>query len=248
MIESSTPASGADLTFATMLATHSQSERHIQSSTRTYIFASGPLIPTFANVLAAMGCECWNRTTSVLQHLIIPEPHHAKPLIFEPTGPHAVGLIVGMLAAIDFDNKMFLEAHEIDDIFSNHRLSFELRPFETMRTQKIPKPPLGVGHVASERFRLSVCHPPLPPSLREGTLSHKGTGDFLCAAGTTSTTRSRVTYSAAVGMTSLPSPVLSAAASSTSGGSRFGASLSSTTCASRSRAASASRCRFHMLA
>src|SRR6478609_8064867 len=28
-------------------------------------FASGPLIPTFANVSATMGCERWNRTTSV---------------------------------------------------------------------------------------------------------------------------------------------------------------------------------------
>jgi len=28
------------------------------------IFSSGPLIPTFAKVPAAMGCECWNRTTS----------------------------------------------------------------------------------------------------------------------------------------------------------------------------------------
>src|SRR6516165_5947843 len=27
------------------------------------IFASGPLIPTFAKVPAEKGCECWNRTT-----------------------------------------------------------------------------------------------------------------------------------------------------------------------------------------
>jgi hypothetical protein len=46
----------------------------------------------------------------VLRHLIIPEPQHAKPLMFEPTGAQAVSLIVGMLAAIHFDNEMFLEA------------------------------------------------------------------------------------------------------------------------------------------
>src|ERR1700759_1471755 len=28
------------------------------------MFSSGPLIPTFAKVLVATGCECWNRTTS----------------------------------------------------------------------------------------------------------------------------------------------------------------------------------------
>jgi hypothetical protein len=40
----------ADLTFATRQAANSRSERQIQGSTRIDIFASGPLIPTFAKV------------------------------------------------------------------------------------------------------------------------------------------------------------------------------------------------------
>jgi hypothetical protein len=115
----------------------------------------------------------------VLQHLIIPEPQYAKPLIFEPTGPPAVGFVVGMLAAIDFDNEVFLEADEVDDIFSDHCLSLELCPVETMRAQEIPKPPLGVGHIATERFR--------PRVMPSATLSHEGRGDYLCAATAVST-------------------------------------------------------------
>ena len=49
------------------------------------LFSSGPLIPTFANVPAAMGCECWNWTASlVARSLNMPEPmvHAAGLFVF----------------------------------------------------------------------------------------------------------------------------------------------------------------------
>jgi hypothetical protein len=100
-----------------------------------------------------MGCECWNRTTGVLQHVIIPELQHAKPLIFEPSGPLLVGHTIGMLAAINLDNEMFLEADKIDDVFSDRRLALELRASKAMRAEKIPKPALGIRHITAKRFR-----------------------------------------------------------------------------------------------
>src|SRR6201999_1742270 len=47
------------------------------------IFSSGPLIPTFANVPAAMGCECWNRTTSGLSQNGSKRPIYQPPLYRE---------------------------------------------------------------------------------------------------------------------------------------------------------------------
>src|SRR5690242_21914455 len=55
---------GADLTFATGQATNSQSERQIQSSTKINILLVVLLIPTFVEMPAESGYECWNRTTS----------------------------------------------------------------------------------------------------------------------------------------------------------------------------------------
>src|ERR1700744_6376156 len=56
-------ASGADLTFANLPTAHSQANVKSKAQLES-TFSSGPLIPTFANVPATMGCECWNRTTS----------------------------------------------------------------------------------------------------------------------------------------------------------------------------------------
>jgi hypothetical protein len=84
---------GADLTFATLQAARSQRERQIQSSTRVNILASGPLIPTFAKVLAAKGCECWNRTTS-LETLLIAT---AFPAVFVNIGHGQNGFLTAAL-------------------------------------------------------------------------------------------------------------------------------------------------------
>ncbi len=54
---------GADLTFATLLAARSQANVKSKAPPES-IFSSGPLIPTFAKVSAAIECECWNRPTS----------------------------------------------------------------------------------------------------------------------------------------------------------------------------------------
>src|SRR5215472_12962776 len=57
--------SGADLTFATLVAARSRANVKSKAPLES-IFSSGP-IPTFAKVPAAMGCECWNWTTRCLR-------------------------------------------------------------------------------------------------------------------------------------------------------------------------------------
>jgi hypothetical protein len=76
--------SGADLTFAILLVACSQANVKSKAPLES-IFSSGPLIPTFANVPAAMGCECWNWTASLLaRSLNMPEPvvHAAGLFVF----------------------------------------------------------------------------------------------------------------------------------------------------------------------
>jgi len=85
--------SGVDLTFATLQAARSQRERQIQGSTRVNILASGPLIPTFAKVLAAKGCECWNRTTRPGTMLIAA----AFPAVFVNVGHGQNGFLTAAL-------------------------------------------------------------------------------------------------------------------------------------------------------
>ncbi len=83
----------ADLTFATLRAARSQRERQIQSSTRVNILARGPLIPTFAKVLAAKGCEWWNRTTGAETLLIAA----AFPAVFVNVGHGQNGFLTAAL-------------------------------------------------------------------------------------------------------------------------------------------------------
>jgi hypothetical protein len=83
----------------------------------------------------------------ISQHVIIPEPHHAKPLIFEPSRSR-ICFAVGVLTTIHFDDES-LKANEVDDVFSDRCLSFEFRSFKAMNSQEIPKPALGFGYVAS---------------------------------------------------------------------------------------------------
>ena len=62
-IGATSPAtSGAGLTFAKPMARASIANVKSRAPP-DLIFASGPLIPTFANVPARVVCQCWNRTT-----------------------------------------------------------------------------------------------------------------------------------------------------------------------------------------
>jgi hypothetical protein len=74
-------------------------------------------------------------SASVTQNFIIPEPQHAKPLIFEPSRTPAVCFAMGVLSAIHFDNETSFKGHEIHDVSSDHRLSLELDPLKTMRAK-----------------------------------------------------------------------------------------------------------------
>ncbi|CAN5270596.1 hypothetical protein BH11PSE4_BH11PSE4_43640 [soil metagenome] len=69
----------------------------------------------------------------VVQHFIIPEPQHAKPLFFEPLVAAGIGFTVSVLAAVDLDDEALGQTDEIDDISADRDLSLELEVREAMR-------------------------------------------------------------------------------------------------------------------
>jgi hypothetical protein len=68
----------------------------------------------------------------IIQHLIIPEPQHAKPLIFKPSLTDLVGFAGRVLAAIDFNDELLCKADEIDDVSPDWLLAFEFESCEAM--------------------------------------------------------------------------------------------------------------------
>jgi hypothetical protein len=58
-------------------------------------FGSGPLIPTFAKVPAATGCECWNRTTTGDQEF------PGKPVALIDTSPRATHALAALTITLE---------------------------------------------------------------------------------------------------------------------------------------------------
>lgn len=101
-----------------------------------------------------------------------------------------------MLATIDFNDELLLEANKIENVALERNLSAEFEMGELPMTQKLPhgefcirrfvphapcKAASGFCDVTMVWF---LCHrTPHPPSLREGTLSHKGRGKYYTRIG-----------------------------------------------------------------
>ncbi len=187
------------------------------------------------------GQNDFKNAARILQHSIIPEPQHTKPLTFQPSCATLVGLAIRMLASVDFEDETPFERYEINDVRSDWYLPLDLDSVEPVRagdTRAAARrrsywreelwPDGGVPFPSPEAIPLSRldCVEPPSPARGVGILPSRAAPPNL-------------NHSAAAGVTSV---------SSTGGGSRFGASFSSAIRASRSRASSASRCRFHILA
>jgi hypothetical protein len=94
-------------------------------------------------------------SVGVRQHIVVPEPQHAKPFAFEIAVTHLVFWIFRVLAAIDLDNQLPAKARKVHDIRAYRDLSLELVAVEPMGAQMISESPLCVGHIASKLLRLS---------------------------------------------------------------------------------------------
>jgi len=87
----------------------------------------------------------------ILQDIVVPKAHDAKPSGLEPCGAFAIGSdCEPMLSAIHFDNELKTRAIEIDDVWSQWMLPSEGEAVELIASQRTPQSLLGVGHIAAE--------------------------------------------------------------------------------------------------
>ena len=151
----------------------------------------------------------------------------------------------GMLSAVQFHDQPMIKARKINDVGSNRHLALELVSTEAMRAQPIPQPALGVGHVVSQTsWPESRTFIPSPGSAcGRATLSPAGRGD-----------RCHASAPIVQSETATPPRRARPARPADAGRRRPAADCGSAppdrppTRASFSRASSASRWRFHMLA
>lgn len=117
----------------------------------------------------------------IAQHLVVPEPHHAKALRLQPrrSGCIAFGRV---LPTVYLDDQSRLEADEIGDIVSKRHLSAEFRSLQLARAQRLPQTTFRIGaampHRSGARHK-SVSmfgHGPLTPMLAHRPSPARGEG------------------------------------------------------------------------
>lgn len=113
----------------------------------------------------------------VREDVVVPETKHTPALTFQPSGPAPVGLAVGMLSAIDLDDKPVKDTGEVQNERAERVLTPEFIAFQASPAQSRPHPALGVGHGGSQLKGLTIGHegndsitPLTLPKLRFGPL------------------------------------------------------------------------------
>jgi hypothetical protein len=82
---------------------------------------------------------------------VVPEAQDGKALDFEPVGaPSIVLSLVSVLATVDLDDQLALQADEVDDEWTQRLLATELVAQHLAPAQPGPQGPLGVGHVLAQ--------------------------------------------------------------------------------------------------
>jgi hypothetical protein len=81
---------------------------------------------------------------------VIPNPNDAPAVLFEPSGTPFIGLAIGMLAAVDFDNEAMPDGHEIDDVGPDRALPAKLVSRQSAIPQHQPQSALRVCLVLSQ--------------------------------------------------------------------------------------------------
>jgi hypothetical protein len=95
----------------------------------------------------------------VLENLVVPAAQNTKALSVQPVGPGFVLLAnEPMLAAVQLNDDLALEADEIDDELANGSLPSKPKAAELLAAQVRPEPLLGVGQVLSQFASKVVVH------------------------------------------------------------------------------------------
>jgi hypothetical protein len=113
--------------------------------------------------------DCLPNAFDIFQYLVVPEAQDTKAMFDEPLIADGVASLLGMLAAIDLDDKPFLSTDKVDSIRADRLLTHEFESAERPRTKLSPKPSFGERGVSSQlsgqtRLRyLRTTHAAKPP-------------------------------------------------------------------------------------
>jgi len=93
-------------------------------------------------------------------NLIVPKLHHLPPLCLQPSrAPRVIrGACLRMLAAVEFDDQLMPHTGKIHDERPDWMLPAKLARFQPSPAQQEPQPMFDLGHIASQRPSVSVCH------------------------------------------------------------------------------------------
>ena len=84
----------------------------------------------------------------ILQDIVVPKAHDAKPSGFEPRSAFAIGSdCEPMLSAIHFDDQPPRGAKKVDDIGPKGHLLSETQTLELFAAKPLPQRALGVGSI-----------------------------------------------------------------------------------------------------
>ena len=98
-------------------------------------------------------------TASVSLNVAIPESQHAKSSCFNLAIPARIlVLLLLVLAAVQFDNELRLQASEIGDVGADRDLPAKSKPTELTPPQKAPQMTLGVGDLMSQPACSLLCN------------------------------------------------------------------------------------------
>jgi len=103
-----------------------------------------------------IGSDYSENTIQILQNLVVPEPENPIALVIQKPRPRIIMLdSLHMVTAIDFDDQFRRMRREIRKERSKRNLPAKTRRGELL-PQRVPKPCLGLGSVATQSARANL--------------------------------------------------------------------------------------------
>jgi hypothetical protein len=94
----------------------------------------------------------------LLKNVVVPEAQDFPSECLQGAGAFSV-LLASMLPTIGFDDQSGLYAGKVGDERANRNLPAKFESAETVASQVMPQPPLGIGRIASQPARMRIRFP-----------------------------------------------------------------------------------------
>ena len=85
-----------------------------------------------------------------LEHVVVPESQDLEALRPQPCIPRFIVAGALVLAAVDLDDELSIQADEVDDVMTDRMLAAESGIADLLSSQTVPEPLLRVGHFVAK--------------------------------------------------------------------------------------------------